>query len=433
MRNNNLEDQKLLKKAKIKINIQLVLIGLLVIAVWPSASYGLLRMMPLTKPENFDILYLCCAIVQTAFWISDFFLLSGAVKGARKVFWAGIAAECAWIAWLVWSAVSNPACIWFYLLWILLLGVRDIILAVFGNWLDHGWWARIYFDHVLEVSRSASARPMNPSIKNQKVPASSNAAAGQKKTQAAGSAARSGVTHGRAAAPERTGTASAASAALQSSSRSVSPAGSQNTAAARQTVRPNQPGSAVISNPQAANTRPAMHDQPDFQTVSMPSASGFKKKVASERAEYRRCAIRIFCFLIGEMILFPMTVHIFQNAFVSTDNSTMFAGFVMFSLCMLSTVIWLIPIYFMYLFQPGTKMALRIAAVVQILLIAGACWWLYSIAHTEGGPVYPMAVYIKFIALEAVRYAGLVYVLYPAFGLSPITREEADDYEDELQ
>ncbi len=160
-------------------------------------------------------------------------------------------------------------------------------------------------------------------------------------------------------------------------------------------------------------------------------------------------ALHIAICVFGELILFPALVHIFQNHFVSIDNTNVFALNLMFTLSILTAAIWTPVIFFLYLKQPGVKKAIYLSTIVQIVFIGFGGWMLWQFHQSEtitySNKVflyfiglellrygilffvpYSNKVFLYFIGLELLRYGILFFVLKPAYNLEEIRKNNSD-------
>lgn len=156
-----------------------------------------------------------------------------------------------------------------------------------------------------------------------------------------------------------------------------------------------------------------------------------RRKLSSR---YPRMAIRIAAVVYGELILFPTIVHIFQDNFVSMDGKSVFALNLMFTLCILTAVLWTLPVFFLYLKQPGCKKIVWGAGVGQILIAAFGSWMLSRYGSNED-ILYPAKVFTLFLILEVMRYGLLIVGVAPAFKLPEIhdshSGKDIDEDEDD--
>ncbi len=206
---------------------------------------------------------------------------------------------------------------------------------------------------------------------------------------------------------------------------------------------PDQRQSASSSNGrkagQQAPVRVAVKSPVDIEGNSHEEAANRRAQEKENRrqlsSKYPRTAIRMAIVVYGELILFPLIVHLFQNNFVSIDNTSVFALNLMFTLCILTAAIWTLPIFYLYLKQPGCKKILWFCLAAQIGVIAFGGYMLKGYYDSDTMP-YSMKVFTLFLMLEVIRYGLLVVGIFPAFKLPEIKDThsasdedlDADDY-----
>ncbi len=190
---------------------------------------------------------------------------------------------------------------------------------------------------------------------------------------------------------------------------------------------PNQRQTANASNTrkaaQSAPVRVAVKNPVDIEGNSHEEAATRRAQEKENRrqlsSKYPRTAIRMAIVVYGELILFPLIVHLFQNNFVSIDNTSVFALNLMFTLCILTAAIWTLPIFYLYLKQPGCKKILWFCLVAQIGVMAFGGYMLKGYYDSDTMP-YSMKVFTLFLMLEVIRYGLLVVGIFPAFKLPEI-------------
>lgn len=209
------------------------------------------------------------------------------------------------------------------------------------------------------------------------------------------------------------------------------PASMKPEAKSRQSQQP-----AVRPRP-AAQAVVKVEAEPDFSSPKVSAKEAAAKKVREEKAisaRYPRTAIRILVFVLAEMVVFPILVHIFANSFASIDNSSVFADHMEFTYCIITTVLWTLPVFFLYLKSPGCRKIVWFTLLLQILVIAFESWQLFN--YTRGQTViYSARVYLQFAMVELARYAILLIGVAPAFKLPEIqeTYDRQSDQEDDSQ
>lgn len=506
MNRRNQDDLRLLKKAKRRVTITLIL-SYLILCLWPAAIYFLLGQPIFSRPDHFTVLYLVSMLAQMVIWMVIFFAVSEGKPATRHLFTVGLIGEFAFVAWLIYDMIRNPAFLAVYLIWAALELVKDFYLIWLSGWMKNSWYAKIYFDHTIELSESERQAEAERRRQAARRRAAAKAKAEREARERAEMEARrkkaSYATNAyRQAHPQQT-----ASSFYQPDIQQGAPVSNQQGVSSQpaqpyrydphtgqplypqnqngqpayqpqqgypnQQTYPNQAGQPVSpaqsqANPQAngnlsvpsfasnpnakmPQTRPVQPEastnaNADFQTDAELAA---QTKLAAEKANrkklssaYPRTALRLALVVYGELICFPIGVHIFQNSFVSIDNSSVFAINLMFTLCILTAVVWTLPIFFLYLKQPGVKKMIWGAAAAQLGVLAFGCWVLYGHYKSET-VIYSDKVFTLFAMLEVLRYGLLLIGVLPAFRLPEIrdkhtskilsSPEDSDDvYEFEL-
>lgn len=394
------KDLKLYAKAKHRVNFVLGVV-FLALCLLPLAAYFLISQPLFERPPHFDAVYIGALIAETVVWAVIFFTLSNANKTSRKYFWAAVGAECVFAVWLIYDGITHPAQVWVYIVWVMFLAFKIILLMFVGNWLQSGWWPRIYLDRVLLMSKADM----------------------EKEQQRKAKAARL-----RQQETERRKKAAAAS-------QQAKPADAASIAPIAQTDKPQQ----VQNRPKTRleeldEERAKKQESP--RKIDFVSSPADQKKITAESSEklasWKKAAVRIGICIYGELIAFPMIVHIFDGAFVSLDNSSIFALSLMFTLCILTAVLWTIPLFYMYLEQPGAKKSVYFGCAGQLLILAYGIFMLYEYGHSET-ITYSTMVFVKFIGLEIVRYFLMFRTIAPVFKLDEIPPESyfADEDDEE--
>lgn len=379
------EDLKLLKQSGRHVNQALILtyIGLVLLT---GGGCFLLTQPLFAMPEHFLLIYLISMMIELAVWMVEFFYLSSGQKGSRIVYWVLVVCQFLFGGWVFWQMFSQPDSFLIYLVWCVLILASCFYLCWFGGWLRHSWWASIFFDHVLlldEEDRGYEERQR----KKERNSASLSAPAPQSQTAVP-------VYGGMQEKPDF------------SSSDSITPS--------------------VRIKPEA---------KPDLQMDPVVAARMKAEKEQEEKrrisATYPRMAIRLAVVVYGELVIFPLVVHLFSDFFVSMDNTSTFAQSLMFTVCILTAVVWTIPIFFLYLKQPGVKKALQAGLVLQICVILFEAYSLWNYSQNPDIQ-YATKVFIYFGVLELVRYLLLFFGARPAFQL-PEIREVHQRNDDDLQ
>lgn len=147
-----------------------------------------------------------------------------------------------------------------------------------------------------------------------------------------------------------------------------------------------------------------------------------------EGLTYKKLAIRCGIVVYLSLGFFPIIVQIFHSLFASNDYEHIFANQDLFIACMVSAIVWTVPILFLYFNHPRSKSTVRICIVLECLRIA-----LYAprfIAYFKSEEVtYSIRVFIFFILFDVIRYIFLFTSIRPIFKLDvPEAINDDDDY-----
>lgn len=404
-----------------------------ILCICSLALYSILNQPLFSKPPYFNSLYMMTLFVELAMWLGIFFLAAFGKKASRSLFNLGIAAEFLFAGWLVYDLFRHTSFFVFYLVWCALVLIKSFLLMWFKNWLFDSWFGRIYYDHVLflpqEEQRRDQARARNARRAREQ---QARAASAQAHRQP--SPTRPGAQ--TAVQPETRRSAPARSAGFQTNGAADYGSNSAQPQPSRTPLR-NRPdpdfSSASPRSSQAdweaqerktsrqtarsAQSSPDLQGNPDREEQLRLERQARARKALSSK--YPRAAIRMAIGVYGELIVFPILVHLFQNRFVSIDNGSVFATGLMFTLCILTAALWTLPIFFYYLKYPGSKKSLYAALGGQLLILTYGLFILYRYWKSDT-TVYPDSAFILFLIFELVRYAVLIIMVFPAFRLPNI-------------
>lgn len=390
------EDLRWLKKAKRRIQATLVLAYALIL-IFPFAIYFVLAQPIFSKPSYFNTLYLLVLLVQIIVWLMIFFLAGSAKKYSKALFNTALLAQFAFSFWLVYDMFGHAGYLTFYLAWFTLSMVENFFLIYIKRKIYDSWASSVFFDHVLVLDEDDAwkeeqrARQMERQMEIER-----------RQQQAR----RMQMQNQRPMSDRR---------------MSGQPSPNRN-AYNTQTNSPVHPPTGGVYE----YSRPDYSSNRELEMKNRVDRERQARKTLSAR--YPRTAIRMAIGVYGELILFPIITHIFQNSFVSIDNSNVFAVGLMFSLCILTAVVWTIPILFCYLKYPGVRKSLYAALFGQLLILGWGVYNLYSYSRSET-IVYAHNVFLMFTIFEVVRYAILLIAVFPAFRLPEIedTFSDIDD------
>lgn len=516
-------DIRLFKKAKRRVAIVLIL-TYLVISIWPGAVYFLLDQPIFPRPPQFTIYYLLAMIIEMVVWMLIFFALSSGKPATRYLLIIGILAQFGFVGYLIYSVFLLPEYVLVFGLWAALEMVRNALLLWLNKWLRHAWYAKIFFDKTITVSKndrrsqkwktpadqqSGYQDPYDPRYDDRYTDPSAYSPRYDDRyineyeddrrysnpydqrynppySTPYGTNYRDGYDQPYPNAPQyqsynnegygydeyddeydngyaneysdsyaneydndgytQSGYGYSASTDYENNNRYYPPQYSQpdqfdangyddyvDDDPYGQQDYYNQADIQSSYLQQDVENEEAIRVQPqiplDMEGNSLESARTRRQLEQEHRrtlsARYPRIALHIAICIFGELILFPALVHIFQNHFVSIDNTNVFALNLMFTLSILTAAIWTPVIFFLYLKQPGVKKAIYLSTFVQIIFIGFGGWMLWQF-HQSETITYSNKVFLYFIGLELLRYGILFFVLKPAYNLEEIRKNNSD-------
>jgi hypothetical protein len=385
MRNKQYDDKTLFKKARFRIRSAVVFFGLVLFAL-PFLFYILL---PDTFPQlaKWYIYSSLLVILAEAF---SLLLIFEGWKHAKGFAWFTTVVMWALTALPVYLFVTQNAFSLRWVLWPVQLILQAVCWMFFSSWLNSNWWSAIFLDKTLRISRN-DPRYQKPVKKQPEDPlANPNFKKPKKHTVLKAGNLEFTVQFGGPVnyyEPEP---------------------GSEEE---KRLTRPVEVTSNISGQP-----------EPDFQ--SMPESPDKKKEPLDKK--YTRAGIRMAAAAYGGLMIFPIIVHLMQNSLVSVDNKSVFAISLMFTLCIISAAIWTIPLFFLFLKQPGLKKALITSLVLQILALFFEIWIINTYIF-DPDITYRWTVYLRFAIIEIIRYLYMAYLIYPAFTLSDV-EPQAPEY-----
>ena len=508
------DDLKLFKRAKRRINAMLVF-SYLLLGLWNTAIYFLLTQPLFERPHSFLILYLTSMLSQMIVSMMIFFALSEGKPKLRILLILGILAQIGWCGFLVYELVQAKSFILFYVIWIAMELVPVFYLLWLRGWLKNSWWARIFFDHVIELEDDEEEQILQPIPQQNNGYIQNGYPQGNEQSYGYpnqnGWVNPNGYPNGYSQQgyenqgynqPQNYGYVQNAQQPWPSQGQPMQNQGYQAYPYPQQPQNPVQNGyvpasqeamypeeySEPISNEEAyiqeeAYVTPAssfaghpditpenqlveeeyeeeveapkrkfsffpwkksqeieeaqfvnqgpVDFQADAQLETMRQREAARRNAYELLQSYSHMAIRIAVVVYGELVIFPILINLFQGHFVSINNSAIFAINLMFTLCILSAVVWTIPIFFLYLKQPGVKKILWGAAVLQVCVAAFGLWMLHGY-YVSDTIHYADKVYTYFLMAEVVRYGLLIAGVLPAFQLPSLKDIETNLLDDDL-
>lgn len=152
---------------------------------------------------------------------------------------------------------------------------------------------------------------------------------------------------------------------------------------------------------------------PIRQTVSKPEPETYEEEEDLPQAEpytLPQISVRLGICVYASLMVFPILVQIFSSFLLSNDLQTVFATKDIFILCIVSAVIWTVPVFFMYYNHPYSKRIVLGCIIAEV--IALAAFMPRFIGYITSGD-YPIRVFILFSIIDALRYVCLVIALRP--------------------
>lgn len=376
-------DAQIIQQARRKVLLTTSGYYLLLAAVLIGGSY-LLSLPLLAHAALLDHCWIISSMTEWILLLGLLALFLSEKPWTRTVYWIFFGLDCFTLLLPVWVFFKNPGSLLACLFWMILIGIKLFALYGLGRWLNTSKEAKIYFDRVL-----------------QQVVTPEELAAKKAAQQEAALRAR------RQAALQSQQAQSHASP----SARQTSSAG---TAAANRSVG---------SRHNTAQVRASTMRQPDF------SGGDARRPVVPDVGAmlYPKLAVRLGAVVYASLILFPIVVQIFQNAFVSTDNQQVFATRLIFTACIITAVLWTIPVVFLYLKEPFSKTCVLFCLLLESVAALWFGFQLYGYAHSTTVQ-YGWHVYLYLIVLDVARLALLWWGLAPVFS-TPKPRADVDEQE----
>lgn len=401
-----LSDEQILRRSRMKV-LGVIIGYYLLTALGFIGGYFLLSVDFLPHPPALERTYLLSMLVQWFVMLGIFALFMTEKPWSRTVYWVFFGLEFLTFGLPVWVFFQERTGLMVCLLWMALIAGKLFVLCSLGRWLNHSPSARVYFEKVLLVSS-----PEEAGLSPQRQPSS----AGQQPRQRTVPASRSGQRSSSGSVRPAAQTAAAQTRPVQS--RPVQSRPVQNSGA-RTAARQSAP--AYAGTPRGSVRRPDYHGGIDHPGL-------LEDKSAKA---YPRLALRLGAVVYGSLIFFPILVQIFQDMFVSIDNQQVFATRLVFTICIITAVLWTIPIFFLYLKEPFSKSCCWICLGLEIIAAVWFGFQLYGYSHSESVQ-YAWQVFLYLIVLDAVRLSLLAWAVWPVFTL-PAPQQDEDELEARLE
>lgn len=160
-----------------------------------------------------------------------------------------------------------------------------------------------------------------------------------------------------------------------------------------------------------------------------PNEELFIPKDPYEGLTYQKLSIRLGLIVYVSLGLFPILVQIFHSLFVSTDYQQIFANRDIFIACMVSAIIWTLPVFFLYYNHPKSKLSVKCCGAIElarILIYLPTFIGYFRLEDTS----YPLRTFLFFILLDMIRYFFLFRTIYPIFKIAQPEPVNDDDQYD---
>lgn len=142
---------------------------------------------------------------------------------------------------------------------------------------------------------------------------------------------------------------------------------------------------------------------------------------------YQKLAIRLGICVYVSLGVFPVFVQLGHSIFASIDYNSIFANRDMFIACLVSAMIWTLPIFYLYYNHPKSKQMVILCIIAEIgRLIIYMPFFIGYMKNQE--IIYPLRTYTGFIILEVIRYAALYKSIKPIFKLNTSV-QNTEDYD----
>ena len=148
-----------------------------------------------------------------------------------------------------------------------------------------------------------------------------------------------------------------------------------------------------------------------------------------EGLTYKKLSIRLGIIVYVSLGLFPIIVQVFHSLFASNDYEHIFANQDMFVACLVSAVVWTVPILFLYFNHHKSLLVVKLCFVAEFARIAIYLPTFISYIRAED-VTYPIRTFIFFVLLDIIRYIFLFTSIKPVFKLDiPEPINDDDEYD----
>ncbi len=385
MNTNYQDDLRLLKKAKRRIMSALVLVYAMIFLFF-FAAYFILNQSFLPQSEFLDQTYITAVVISAVAWLIVLFVIDTGRPAAKPVYYTMTALQTLFACWLIWRVYSDPSAWLVWLIWAVLMLAESYFLFRYGHWMFTSYYGRIFFEKTLMVYEQAPESVQN---------ATHDESINQTRVYTAASHQPS-TSSGAYQQPDYAGGAGFPSEKYQSGSPKLSQA-------------------VFEEDSQTSPLRERIAAHPWIAGI-------FSMK--HRPLTYPRAAIRLGAVVYAELILFPILTEVFGFLFRSANGKFTFATSIIFTMCVISAVIWTVPIFFLYLKQNGFKALMAVGLGCEII---SSVFYFFVLSRYYLQPmedhVYRLSVFLWFALFDAIRYLILIWAILPIMKLPRINQE----------
>lgn len=379
MKNKQSQDYIIYKKSKRRVTLRLIATYIFLCAYFVGVYYLMHLDFFTVEQSTFDIILIGGMIAQLCIFSILFMMLSTGKKAYRILYWITFIMELILFYYPISELIDHTESLPGYLLIIVCMLIKVWVLWKFGAYLQKNASAKVFFDHVIEVTNDG--RYEEPLFDED------------------------------LETPEQI--------VLEPEEEDFDQPVETETIDDEPTLTNQQPviESAPVHTETADHTKHKHITTDDIAFMELTSEK-----------QYPHLAIRMALIVYISLMVFPILTQVFSSFFYSNDNTTVFASHDMFMACVITAMVWTIPILYLYYNHPASKKIIMVCFGIEIVrVLIYLPTFIGYMTNTE--VTYPLRVFIFYILLELVRYVLLFLAARPVFRL-PIP-EKTDDEEDD--
>lgn len=400
------DDIKLLKKAKRRIMSAFIMMYAM-ICLFFFAAYFILNQSFLPQSEFLDMTYITATVISSVTWLVVLFVIDTGRPASKYAYYGAAAAQSLFSLWLLWKVYQDPSAWLVWLIWALLMLAESYFLFRFGHWMFHSYYGKIFFDKTLMVYENEYPdAPYPPYQENQ------------------ASYPEDEHTRIYSANPADS---DAAVRRPDFGSPQMNHSGQADYRTAAQKPYRQDPYTDYGYEEEYEDEKPSVLSSVRDKAARHPWLAGIFL-MDHKPLTYPRAAIRLGVIVYAEMIIFPILMEVFGFLFKSANGKFSFATSIMFTMCIISAVIWTVPMFFLYLKQHGVRYMIYAGIGIEILvsLFYFSVLKGYYLNPTEDH-VYHLSVFLWFALFDAIRYIILIWAIVPILRLpKPLPGEAMD-------